>query len=197
MKNAMQWRNAVRVAVIFAAALAATAIVSGEMGGAWLGVFCALLARIAGFALTLLGVPASSDGAIVGADTFTAIIAPECAALEVIILFGAAVLVYPTSIGARLRGLLLGVAALFALNIARIVSLILIGIHYPDWLEDTHLWVWQTAMAIAAIGLWMLWHWSVPSVSLGKAGVGWAIGRYRGWWDRRALSHLRRLVYRV
>ena len=192
MKNAMQWRNMFRVAIVFAAALAATAVASGEVSGAWLAAFYALLAQIAGFALTLLGVPASSDGAIVGADKFSAIIVSECAALEVIILFGAAVLVYPTSIGARLRGLLLGVATLFALNITRIVSLILIGIHYPDWLEDTHLWVWQPAMAIAAIGLWMLWHWGVPSATIGKAVSGWAIGRYQGWWNRRALSHLRR-----
>lgn len=180
---------AVRVAIIFVASLAATAVVSGEVGGAWLDAFCALLAQIAGFALTLLGVPASSDGAIVGADAFSAVIVQECSALDVIILFGAAVLVYPASIGARLRGLLLGVAALFALNIARIVSLILIGIHYPDSLEDAHLWVWQTAMALAAIGLWMLW---IPSATIGKASGGWAIGRYQGWWNRRALSHPRR-----
>lgn len=172
MKNAMQWRNVVRVAAIFAAALAATAVVSGETGGVWLDVFCALLAQIAGFALTLIGVPASSDGAIVGADTFTAIIAPECAALDVIILFGSAVLAYPASIGARLRGLLLGVVALFALNITRIVSLMLIGIHYPDSLEDAHLLAWQTAMALAAIGLWMLWHWWVSSASMGEASGG-------------------------
>ena len=161
----MQWRwhIGVRAAVIFAAALAGTAVVSGEVSSAWLDAFCAILAQITGFALTLLGVPASSDGAIVGADAFTAIIVQECSALDVIIIFGAAVLAYPASIGARLRGLLLGVAALFALNIARIVSLILIGIHYPDSLEDAHLWVWQPAMAIAAIGLWILWHWGVPS----------------------------------
>ena len=172
MKNVRQWRNAVRVAIIFAAALAATAIASGEMSGAWLDAFCAMLARIAGFALTLLGVPASLDGATVGADAFTAIIVTECTALDVIILFGAAVLVYPASIGARLRGLLLGGAALFALNIARIVSLILIGIHYPDSLEDAHLLVWQTAMALATIGLWMLWQRGVPTVttSIRKAG---------------------------
>ena len=155
-----RWRNAVRVAVIFAALLAAAAVVSGEVSSAWLDAFYATLARIAGFALTLLGVPASSDGAIVGADAFTAIIVTECSALDVIILFGAAVLAYPASIGARLRGLLLGVATLFALNIARIVSLILIGIYYPDSLEDAHLFVWQPAMAIAAIGLWILWHWA-------------------------------------
>lgn len=168
----MQWRNAVRVVVIFAAALAATAIVSGEVGGAWLDAFCAALAQIASFALTLLGVPASLDGATVGSDAFSAVIVPECSALDVIILFGAAVLVYPTSISARLRGLLLGVAALFALNIARIVSLMLIGIHYPDSLEDAHLLVWQTAMALAAIGLWMLWQRGVPTAttSIRKAG---------------------------
>ena len=194
MKKAMQsrWHIAVRIAVIFAAALAATMVISGEMSGAWLDAFCAMLAQIAGFALTLLGVPASLDGSTVSADAFSAVIVQECAALDVIILFSAAVVVYPTSIGARLRGLLLGVATLFALNITRIVSLILIGIHYPDWLEDAHLLVWQTAMALAAIGLWMLWHWGVPSATIGKAVSGWAIGRYQGWWNRRALSHLRR-----
>lgn len=160
MKNVRQRRNAVRVAIIFAAALAATMIVSGEMRGAWLDAFCAILAHIAGFALTLLGVPASLDGSTVSADAFNAVIVQECSALDVIILFGAAVLAYPASIGARLRGLLLGVAALFALNIARIVSLILIGIHYADSLEDAHLFVWQPAMAIAAIGLWILWYWA-------------------------------------
>ena len=185
----MPMRIVVRVAIIFAAALAGTAVVSGEMSGAWLDAFCAMLARIAGFALTLIGVPASSDGAIVGADAFSATIVSECTALDVIILFGAAVLAYPASIGARLHGLLLGVAALFALNIARIVSLILIGIYYPDSLEDAHLFVWQPAMAIAAIGLWILW---IPSATIGKACGGWTIGRYQGWWNRRALSHLRR-----
>ncbi len=151
-------------------------VISGEMSGAWLDAFCAMLAQIVGFALTLLGVPASLDGATVGADAFTAVIVPECSALEVIILFGAAVLVYPSAISARLRGLLLGVAALFALNIVRIVSLILIGIHYPDSLEDAHLFVWQPAMALAAIGLWMLWHWRVSSAAIDKAGGGCAIG---------------------
>ena len=153
-------RIVVRVAIIFATSLATTIVISGEMSGAFLDAFCAILAHIAGFTLTLLSVPASSDGAIVGSDAFTAVIVAECTALDVIILFGAAVLAYPASIGARLHGLLLGVAALFALNIARIVSLILIGIHYPDSLEDAHLWVWQTAMALAAIGLWILWHWA-------------------------------------
>lgn len=166
------WRNAVRVAVIFVATLVAAMIDSGELDGAWLDAFCAMLARITGVALTLLGTPASSDGATVGADAFAATIVSACTALDVIILFAAAALVYPVSISARLLGLLLGVAALFALNIVRIVSLILIGIHYIDLLEDAHLLVWQPAMAIAAIGFWILWHQWVSSASQGKAGGG-------------------------
>ena len=165
------WRNVIRVAVIFAAALAATAVNNGELDSVWMDAFCAMWARIAGFALTLLGVPASSDSVTVDAGAFTATIVPACTALDVIILFGAAVLAYPASIGARLSGLLLGVAALFALNIARIVSLILIGIHYFDLLEDAHLLVWQTAMALSAIGLWMLWHSWASRASIGKAAI--------------------------
>lgn len=163
------WRIVVRVAVIFAAALAATAVNSGELDGAWMDALCAMWARIAGFALTLLGVPASSEGATVVASVFTATIVPACTALDVIILFGAAVLAYPASIGARLRGLLLGVAALFAFNIARIVSLILIGIHYFDLIEDAHRLVWQTAMALAAIGLWLLWQSWASRAPMDKA----------------------------
>ena len=173
------WRIVVRVAVIFAAALAATAVNSGELDGAWMDAFCAMWARIAGFALTLLGVPASSGGVTVGADAFTAIIVPACTALDVIILFAAAVLAYPASIGARLRGLLLGIAALFTLNIVRIVSLILIGIHYFDLLEDAHLQVWQATMALSAIGLWLLWHSWASRAPMGKPRRRLAIARYR------------------
>ena len=165
------WRIVVRVAVIFAAALAATAVNNGELDGAWMDAFCAMWARIAVFALTLLGVPASSDGVTVDAGAFTATIVPACTALDVIILFAAAVLAYPASVGARLRGLLLGVAALFAINIVRIVSLILIGIHYLDLLEDAHLLVWQATMALSAIGLWLLWHSWASRAPIGKAAV--------------------------
>ena len=110
-----------------------------------------------GFALGMLGVPASLDGAVINMDGFAAVVAAECTAIELILVFSAAVLVSPVSLKARLWALALGVSALCALNLVRIVSLMLVGAGFPEYFEMAHLKVGQTVMAVAALGMWLLW----------------------------------------
>ena len=115
------------------------------------------LAYMAGFALGMLGVPASLDGAVINADGFVAVVAAECTAIELILVFGAAVIVWPVSLKARIRALLLGVPALCALNLVRVITLLLIGVDFPEHFDTAHSAVWQTAMAVAALTMWLLW----------------------------------------
>ena len=115
------------------------------------------LAYMAGFALGMLGVPASLDGAVINADGFVAVVAAECTAIELILVFGAAVIVWPVSLKARIRALLLGVPALCALNLVRVITLLLIGVDFPEHFDMAHSTVWQTAMAVAALAMWLLW----------------------------------------
>ena len=103
---------------------------------------------MAGFALGMLGVPASLDGAVINADGFVAVVAAECTAIELILVFGAAVIVWPVSLRARIWALLMGVPALCVLNFARVVSLLFTGISFPEHFDMVHLKVWQR-----------LWRW--------------------------------------
>ena len=55
-------------------------------------------------------------------------------------------------LGGRLR-----LNALCGLNLVRIASLFWTGSAYPDYLGLAHLLVWQPAMIVAAVLLWLLW----------------------------------------
>ena len=87
----------------------------------------------------------------------SAVVAAECTAIELILVFGAAVIVWPVSLRARIWALLMGVPALCVLNFARVVSLLFTGISFPEHFDMVHLAVWQTVMAVAALGMWLLW----------------------------------------
>ena len=43
------------------------------------------------------------------------------------------------------------------INLARIMSLFWIGSAYPQYLNVAHLLVWQTAIILLAIVLWLFW----------------------------------------
>ena len=148
---------AVRAGIFSASLIAAGGVIAGTVNIPGVDALARGLAYMAGFALGMLGVPASLDGAVINADGFVAVVAAECTAIELILVFGAAVIVWPVSLKARLWALALGVSALCALNLVRIVSLMLVGAGFPEYFEMAHLKVGQTAMAVAALAMWLLW----------------------------------------
>ena len=148
---------AARAGVFSASLIAAGGVIAGTVNIPGVDALARGLAYMAGFALGMLGVPASLDGAVINADGFAAVVVAECTAIELILVFGAAVLVSPVSLKARLWALALGVSALCALNLVRIVSLMLVGAGFPEYFEMAHLKVGQTAMAVAALAMWLLW----------------------------------------
>ena len=148
---------AVRIGVVSATLIVASGIAMDAIELPWIDALAFALAWLSAHAVGLLGVPTSSNGAVIDANGFAAIIVPQCTAIEILLVFGAAVIVWPVSFRARLWALVLGVPALCALNFARIVSLLLIGASLPEYLDLAHLAVWQTAMAFAGLALWLLW----------------------------------------
>ncbi len=146
---------AVRALVLCLALLLAVSIEFGW--GIASSIDAAPLAYAAAYVLELLGVPVVLDGAIVVVGEFTAIVTPECAAVGLTLLYCAAVGVTPASWQARLWGIALGSLALAALNFVRIVSLLLIGMRYPDYVDLAHTAMWQGVMVAAALGIWWIW----------------------------------------
>ena len=148
---------AIRVGVVSAALIVASGIAIDTIEIPFADALTIALARASVYALGLLGTPASANGAVIDANSFAAVIIPQCMAVEILLVFGAAVIVWPVSLRARLWALTLGLATLCALNFARIVSLLLIGVNIPEYLDLAHIKIWQTVMATAALALWLLW----------------------------------------
>ncbi len=129
----------------------------GALGQAWVLALQRWNAAWASRVLGLLGAATSADGVVVYSSSFAVSIVAECTAIGPMVLFVGAVLACPASLKARAAGVLLGVGTLTLVNLLRIVSLFWIGSTFPRYLAVAHLLVWQTAIVVVAIGLWLWW----------------------------------------
>lgn len=116
-----------------------------------------LYAAISGKLLSLLGFPVHVDGDLIYSSGFSISIKKGCDAAEPMAIFIAGLIAFPALVRTKLAGLVLGLAILFLLNLVRIISLYIIGIHSPEFFEAMHLAVWQVVFIISAILLWYLW----------------------------------------
>ncbi|MFQ5515093.1 MAG: archaeosortase/exosortase family protein [Myxococcota bacterium] len=81
----------------------------------------------------------------------------ECTGIEVMALFGAAILAFPSPWRRRLRGLAVGLPILIALNLVRMVTLVWLGASSARALELGHVYVWPVIVLTVALGLWLHW----------------------------------------
>jgi exosortase H (IPTLxxWG-CTERM-specific) len=88
-----------------------------------------------------------------------------CNGIEAMIVLAAAILAYPAPLKHRLLGLAVGVVAIQALNLARIVSLFYLGQWNREVFEWAHLYVWQVLIMLDALIVWLLWLRSLPPPS--------------------------------
>ena len=160
----MAWHQiAIRASIIAATPVLYLTLASTPPGTACATAITTTLARAATYALTLLNVPVALNNATIIVGDFHAIIAPECAALDITALLAAAILIYPAPLASRLRAVLLAALALAALNYIRILTLLLTGMYYPQYVDFAHEIVGQAALITAAIAIWLLWHRRISS----------------------------------
>jgi len=115
------------------------------------------IAWTAALALRSLGTSAASAGAVVSAGGFAVEIKNNCNAIFEFGLYAAAVGAYPASIGAKAAGLLVGGGVLYTVNLARVVSLLALGLYARDWFEVSHLYVWQALFFTTVVTCWFGW----------------------------------------
>lgn len=99
----------------------------------------------------------SRSGTNLTLDGFRAVIVEACNGVLPIYIFLAAVLAFPSSWSEKLRGALIGIPAILVINLVRVVSLMILGAHNPDIVERVHIDVWQTAVVVLALGIWIFW----------------------------------------
>ncbi len=107
--------------------------------------------------LNIFGMQTTAIDETLASQAFSVSIARGCDAIEAMALFASALLAFPANWLKKLVGLAAGLLILFALNIGRIISLFLTGIHYPKAFEFMHVEFWQVAFILFAVGLWIFW----------------------------------------
>jgi exosortase H (IPTLxxWG-CTERM-specific) len=115
------------------------------------------LARVSAVLLNLFGKGVSVSGSVIQGHGFAVDIKGGCNGVEAMLLLCAAIAAFDAPWRARLLGLLAGSAALMSFNIARIVSLYMIGERWRQLFETFHLAVWQTIMFAVAASIFAFW----------------------------------------
>lgn len=103
---------------------------------------------------------AGGDGAVKDTSlTFPFILIPECGAIEIMAIFLAAVLAFPTLWRKRLIGLAAGLPVMYGVNILRLTVLAIIGAvdTSREWFNFAHEYVWQAIYIIFVVAVWLLW----------------------------------------
>jgi exosortase/archaeosortase family protein len=138
---------------------------------AWLEAVGLLLAASTCDLLTAIGVPAVIDGArVVRPGVFGIEVAPECVALQHVVLFSAAVVAWPASNRARAFAIVAATVSYNVLNVIRLASLFVVGTVSPLAFELAHSVFWQLAGLCLMLGGWLVWLRSIRPLQAAPEG---------------------------
>jgi exosortase/archaeosortase family protein len=151
------WRFALRFAGVAGLGFALYAFPYAENGisESWFKAYLGAYARAVGWVLGVFEPNIVVSGKLIF-GRMTLEIVKTCDAMEVNILFCAAVAAVPAPLLRKLGVLAGGLAILVGLNVLRICSLYYIGVHFPSAFETAHLDVWPLALVLLTVALFLL-----------------------------------------
>jgi exosortase/archaeosortase family protein len=118
---------------------------SGRVYGPYLSAY----ARMTGIALRLFDPTVSVAGATIN-GRFAMQIVRSCDAMEVNVLFAAAVLAFPAPWARKGKALAAGLSALVSCNVIRLCTLYFVGAYLPARFDAAHYEIWPLAFLVLA-----------------------------------------------
>lgn len=94
---------------------------------------------------------------VAGSPPFEVDVTAACSGAVPTSIYLAAVLAYPASGRAKAIGALMGIAAIYLINIGRVCGLFFIGLYSHHLFHETHVYVAQALVIAAAVALWLYW----------------------------------------
>jgi exosortase H (IPTLxxWG-CTERM-specific) len=122
------------------------------------------LVRVSAGLIALLDSHVAAFGKILQSTTngFAVSIEAGCNGIEAAIILIAAMLAFPAPWKHRVIGILVGLAAVQALNIVRVVSLFYLGQWNIEVFEWAHLYLWQALIMLDVLIVWLVWIRALP-----------------------------------
>lgn len=100
---------------------------------------------------------AQQDFLINPATGFSIEVKDTCNASNVTLILWAAMLSFPAPWFQKGKGLAAGTAAIYFLNLLRVVSLFYLAEYNAAWFEFIHLYVWESLIMLAALVIFSVW----------------------------------------
>jgi len=117
------------------------------------GLYSRAVVYVTGGLLGIVGVPCTLEGVFLKLPGITLEIKFGCNGLEAVMIYLAAVFVFPAPWKMKLKGAAAGFAAIQVINVIRIALLAYIGAGHWDFFETAHLYVGQFVMIALALGM--------------------------------------------
>lgn len=117
----------------------------------------AATAEVTGFFLKPFGMGTRVSGTIISLPNFSVEVVGECTGLYEMLIFLAAMIAYPAGWKKKLMGAALGIPFLYAVNIVRMVLIMVVGNWSPKTFDFMHMYFWQVAMILIIVSAWVLW----------------------------------------
>jgi exosortase H (IPTLxxWG-CTERM-specific) len=117
------------------------------------------LVQASGLLIRACGGAASVDAAILRQPStgFAIEMKEGCNGVTVMVLLCAAVLAFPATWIQRAVGILIGAAAIQALNFVRFISLFYLGQYSLRWFEFAHGYLWESLIMLDTLIIFSLW----------------------------------------
>jgi exosortase H (IPTLxxWG-CTERM-specific) len=127
----------------------------------------ATLARVATSLVTLVDPHVAASGKVIRStvNSFGVSIEAGCNGVEAMLVLVAAMLAFPAPWRNRIFGILVGVVAVQALNLVRVISLFYLGQWNRDVFEWAHLYLWQALIMLDVLIVWLVWVRTLPRVA--------------------------------
>jgi exosortase H (IPTLxxWG-CTERM-specific) len=119
--------------------------------------FTAFVAFASKIVMNIFGANANVQNCVLSTPNFSINIVDGCNGIYATAILISGVLAYPSRWSYKLRGIVLGVIAVFALNLGRVISLFYLGQYYPSIFEEAHVYAWQPIIIVWAIFVWDFW----------------------------------------
>jgi exosortase H (IPTLxxWG-CTERM-specific) len=152
-------RPEVRFLLLFLLILGATFTVVAlkQVDTAVVTPYTTFVAQMSGCVLRASGEKAVVNGCVVSSSRFSVTIYNGCNGLITSLIFISGVLAFPARWSAKLIGVIGGLLAIQFINLLRIVSLFYVGVFFPRYFNDAHIFIWQSLVILFGISLWIVW----------------------------------------
>jgi len=127
---------------------------------------------ISGQILNIFGSNTTVRGDTLSTSQFVINVKAGCDGVAPMILYWTTIAVFPIAWKYKWQGLLYGTIFLFILNIIRIITLFLAGVHARSIFDFLHVELWQIIFIAMTIFVWLYWYrWAQKNILLERTKI--------------------------